>query len=361
MQTPTPIPSRTDTGSAPPERGRVWRIVIIVLALHAALLGSVVLIQGCGSKEAPAMTMNEALDASKSVDNKTLAATEETNSTTNANIICPRSDILTPEEKLPLNDTAPVEASPAPPVPDLIATQPVPPRAEAPAPVTETPKVEPPPVAPVSPAVAPAPVKYTVCKGDTLSRIAKKKNVSLKHLAELNKMTTSARLKIGQKLRLPADGAKTSTAAEAPASEKTMVAKAEKKPAAASKRKPASALLAGKKTHTVKPGESLYSISRRYHVSMQSLMKVNRISDPRKVRVSQKLVLPVIKTSAAKLPAKADSGLRMVTNPPATNPPAVAEPDIAAPLEEPVAKETTQSTANPTEEPSALGEEVEGT
>ena len=44
--------------------------------------------------------------------------------------------------------------------------------------------------------------------------------------------------------------------------------------------------------HYVKKGETLYEISRKHHVSLSLLMKINHISDPRKLRIGQKLIMP---------------------------------------------------------------------
>ena len=46
------------------------------------------------------------------------------------------------------------------------------------------------------------------------------------------------------------------------------------------------------KTYTVKSGDSLSAIAKRFHVSKADMMKLNKISDPNKIRVGQKLKLP---------------------------------------------------------------------
>jgi LysM repeat protein len=46
------------------------------------------------------------------------------------------------------------------------------------------------------------------------------------------------------------------------------------------------------KIHTVQPGESIFRISSRYKISQDALMRANGISDPRKMRVGAKLVIP---------------------------------------------------------------------
>lgn len=46
------------------------------------------------------------------------------------------------------------------------------------------------------------------------------------------------------------------------------------------------------KQHSVKSGETLSSIAKRYQVSVSALMKANKLKDPNKITVGQKLVIP---------------------------------------------------------------------
>jgi len=46
------------------------------------------------------------------------------------------------------------------------------------------------------------------------------------------------------------------------------------------------------KSYVVRPGDSIFRIASQYKVSQQSLMRVNGISDPRKMRVGMKLTIP---------------------------------------------------------------------
>jgi LysM repeat protein len=54
----------------------------------------------------------------------------------------------------------------------------------------------------------------------------------------------------------------------------------------------ASATLFADDIHTVKKGETIYSISLSYGVSTEALMKLNGITDPSKLKVNQKLKIP---------------------------------------------------------------------
>jgi LysM repeat protein len=44
--------------------------------------------------------------------------------------------------------------------------------------------------------------------------------------------------------------------------------------------------------HTVRPGETLYIISKAYNVSTKTIMEANKIQDPSRLSVGQKLFIP---------------------------------------------------------------------
>jgi len=53
------------------------------------------------------------------------------------------------------------------------------------------------------------------------------------------------------------------------------------------------ALAADELIHVVGKGDTIYSLSRFYHVTAEELMKANGISDPSKISVGKKLIIPV--------------------------------------------------------------------
>jgi murein DD-endopeptidase MepM/ murein hydrolase activator NlpD len=59
---------------------------------------------------------------------------------------------------------------------------------------------------------------------------------------------------------------------------------------------------AGARTHIVRRGDTLYSLARRYGVSVTSLMRANGISEPRRVPVGMRLAIP----GSAPEPPRAD-------------------------------------------------------
>lgn len=46
------------------------------------------------------------------------------------------------------------------------------------------------------------------------------------------------------------------------------------------------------RVHVLKQGETIYAISQKYHVSADSIMKINGITDPSRIRSGQKIIIP---------------------------------------------------------------------
>jgi LysM repeat protein len=278
----------TTPPSAPPERGRAWRIVAIVLTIHAAVLGSAVLYQGCSKSEAPSVAENT---SSTSADSLTPASDTATPSDS-AQAPLPGSDTLTPEEHMASAEGSiptPLDQSLAPSILDE-QMPPSPLMTETPgtaAPAVDQPTASAKPVTP-KPAVAakktPASSSYTVKTGDTLAKIARAKSISVSSLMTANKLTSKSVLKIGQKLSVPAP------AKVAVASAKTAAPVTAKKVTA--------------KIHVVKTGESLFAIAKKYGVTAQSLMTANKLQKTTTLRVNQKLVIPSAKLAQQKAPAR---------------------------------------------------------
>jgi putative chitinase len=140
------------------------------------------------------------------------------------------------------------------------------------------PAVVPPPVAPVQPA-APAASEYVVVKGDTLGKIAKKNGVSLKALEDANPGVIPTKLKIGQKLAIPAgSGASAETSA------------------------PAAAGDMGTASYTVKSGDTLSKIAKRNGTTVKAIEAANGLITT-KIKVGQKLKIPSKAEAAPAAPA----------------------------------------------------------
>ncbi len=203
----------------------------------------------------------------------------------------------TPTANEPLVETNAFVLDPAtntpPPAMDTNTTVMLPP------PVTNTPVVIPPAV--VEP-VVPAGSEYVVVKGDSLAKIAKKNGVSQKAMEAANPGVVPTKLKIGQKLVLPAGG-KTATPAAAPAT-----------------------VAAGDgngKSYTVKSGDNLTKIAKAHGTTAKAIEAANGMTTT-KIKVGQKLKIP----SKAEAAAPAAPPVETMPATPAltTPPPSAATP-----------------------------------
>ena len=146
------------------------------------------------------------------------------------------------------------------------------------------------PVADVTPATT-----YTVGKGDSLWSIAHKNHLTKAELAAANNLRPESTLRQGQKLIVPGKSASPVTTASktaAPASAKGAVADTSAAPAA---KGPADSV-----KHTVKAGETLGAIARKYQVKVGEIATANNISDPKKIHPGMELIIPGWQTPAGK-------------------------------------------------------------
>jgi LysM repeat protein len=138
---------------------------------------------------------------------------------------------------------------------------------------------------PVNPVVPPAvdntaPVagsEYVVAKGDSLAKIAKKNGVTLKALQAANPGVVPTKLKVGQKLTIPAGGKASAEATAAPT-----VAGGE----------------TGGATYTVKSGDTLTKIAKAHGTTAKAIQNANGLTTT-KIKVGQKLKVPVKAEAAA--------------------------------------------------------------
>ncbi len=154
---------------------------------------------------------------------------------------------------------------------------------------------------------------YVVKAGDTLSSIARRTGTTSAELKRLNNLSSDY-VRVGHELRLPTGGA---PAKMAPAPAETPSAA----PAAAPTTNPD-----GSVVHEVKAGETIGAIARKYQVKAQDLLVANNISDPRKIRPGQKLIIPGY-TAPAGTPAPAQGApAAATTSAPAATPEAAPPP-----------------------------------
>lgn len=108
---------------------------------------------------------------------------------------------------------------------------------------------------------------HTVVKGETLYRISKMYNISVNRIMELNGLTNS-NISEGQKLVVEGT----------PVAKSTPVKTESKKPQA------------GKKVHIVQVDETLYSISKKYNVSIEQIKRLNNLTS-NIIDVGQELII----------------------------------------------------------------------
>jgi len=152
---------------------------------------------------------------------------------------------------------------------------------------TNTPSVEAsnPPVA-APPVVAPAPVpeaagtEYVVVKGDSLAKIAKKHGVTLSALKAANPGVEPTKLKVGQKLSIPAGG----SPAAAPATGTSSGVES-----------------SGGEAYTVKSGDTLTKIAKAHGTTVKAIKAASNLATDH-IKVGQKLTIPAKAEAAAPAP-----------------------------------------------------------
>jgi LysM repeat protein len=141
---------------------------------------------------------------------------------------------------------------------------------------------------------------YTVKSGDSLWKIARQQNISVAAIKTANNLTSDM-LKVGQRLHLPTATAIASAVPTAPAASAGIAASPY-----AEWREPGTYTENGQTIHVVDFSETPAIIANKYGVKVDELMRLNNITDARRIVVGQKLVIPTQQQSApAAAPATA--------------------------------------------------------
>lgn len=352
-------------------------ITIAVLALHVAIITTILVQQGCNSTE-DASTVNPDL-ASTPAEVKAETIAKPALPEGSADL---RADPTRPAEPVVASAN---EIKPEP-VKESVVSEPV--KAEEKIVLPDTKEVAP-VLAPDPDPAEKAPTTYIVQKGDSLSKIASQNGVSLEALMLQNNLNKNSIIKIGQKLDIPngsnvVEKAKESAPQEVSSGEakiyvvqkgdslskiavknkttiraimdangmkKTTVKLGQKLkiPSAAETKKVSAEVKAkdlakkyeGKQIHVVAKGEYLGGIAAKYKMPVIELMDKNSIVDPRKVQVGQVLIIKDL------APAKVqeEKSVAPTTEASKTEAPVVAP--LATPSVQEVAPATTQDLQAP--------------
>jgi murein DD-endopeptidase MepM/ murein hydrolase activator NlpD len=110
-------------------------------------------------------------------------------------------------------------------------------------------------------------IVYTVKAGDNLWNIAQRYGVSVEVIIEVNNLRDKDLLSLGQKLEIPAIGGGGSDSYQE--REPTII------------------------THTVVKGDTLWGISKRYDVTMSSIISTNNLKEISRLSIGQELKIPI--------------------------------------------------------------------
>lgn len=131
---------------------------------------------------------------------------------------------------------------------------------------------------------------YTVKSGDSLGTIARKQGTTVADIRSLNPEIKNDSVRVGQEITLPASG-KSAAAAAATVSATPVVSNT------------AVSAPEGSVPYIVQPGDGINSISKKFGVPAKEICFQNNITDPKNLRVGQKLVIPGVKTPGVTAPS----------------------------------------------------------
>jgi LysM repeat protein len=215
------------------------RIVVYSSISLSVLVLMVLLFQGC---KKPAETTDNGGTGDSTANTQQLANSQSDTTASNATTLTP-----------PVSDSNSATIAPAP------------------APVVNTP----PPVATPPPPPVAEMQEYTIVKNDRLGTIASNNHTSVKAIMDANPGIDPKKLKVGQKIKIPAPISSQSTSVSPTAA-----------PMAAD-----TGASGGAITYKVKSGDNLTTIAKHYHVSIKAIQSANNLSTT-SIKVGQVLKIP---------------------------------------------------------------------
>ena len=145
---------------------------------------------------------------------------------------------------------------------------------------------------------------YMVKAGDTVTRIASSVGVAIPDLEKANGLISDSVLQVGQVLKVPekaiaqaassvsAQAEKVASTVATAATGVTGAAAPAIAPAPAATIAAAQSAQAGMTEYTVVKGDNPYKMAKRFKITPEELMKANGITDPKKIQIGQKLMIP---------------------------------------------------------------------
>lgn len=280
MNTPNPLVPQGTTPFG--GKNSLLRTVLTIVAVHVAIFGSF-LMWGC-SKETPKSP--DATSASSIGTNDTLPVADsntaplgdisrQSNAPTTSTGASTGSPVAGSPGSGPAAGTPPVGGAYSAPLSPISSSTPLAPAISGLTPTTSSTSGA--AVASETPAS-----EYVIAKGDTLATVATKKGVSLKALQAANPGVDPRKLKVGQKIQIPAATGSTATVAGT-STEGSAAAPSE----------------GVEKTYTVKAGDTLARIATKHHTTVKAIAALNGLKSQNSLKVGQKLKLPAGKSSGA--------------------------------------------------------------
>jgi len=144
---------------------------------------------------------------------------------------------------------------------------------------------------------------HVVRRGETLSQIARDYGTTHQAIAKANRMRAGSVIRSGQRLRIPGGATDSAGDPATPETSRTEVAKATGRtapPARDAAGKGTAPAPAQNKTHTVRRGETIGQIARRYGMTPEDVLRWNGLSSRDRIHPGQRIRLTPNSSSGAK-------------------------------------------------------------